>query len=212
MSPERATAITEPSLSVSGLECRRGERLVFSNLDIDLEGGEVLQISGPNGSGKTTLLRAIAGLTPPTAGEVRWCGRRIDEARIEFLRDLAYLGHADGVKAELTVWEDLEVAQALRGGGLAAADALDRLGLTELCDTLGRYLSAGQRRRLAVARILTSGARLWLLDEPFAALDEAAIATVARLLEQQAERGGLAIVTSHHPLPIDHARVLRLAA
>ncbi len=202
----------EPRLSVFRLECRRGDRLVFSDLDFELEAGEVLQISGQNGSGKTTLLRAIAGLTPPAAGEVRWCGRNVEEARAEFLADLAYLGHADGVKAELTVWEDLEVAEAFHGGGLEVAEALVRLGLTELADTPGRHLSAGQRRRLALARILVSGARLWLLDEPFTALDEAAIGTVVQLIAGRAESGGICIVTSHHPLPIHHARVMRLAA
>lgn len=202
----------KPALSVSRLECRRGDRLIFSDLGFELEGGEILQIAGQNGSGKTTLLRAIAGLTPPVAGEVLWCGRKIGEIRAEFLRALAYLGHADGVKAELTVWEDLEVAEALHGGGLTTAEAIERLGLTELADTPGRYLSAGQRRRLALARILTSGARLWLLDEPCTALDESAIETVGRLLAAHAEHGGLAIVTSHQPLPIDHARVMRLTA
>ncbi len=202
----------KPALSVSRLECRRGDRLIFSDLGFELEGGEILQIAGQNGSGKTTLLRAIAGLTPPVAGEVLWCGRKIGEIRAEFLRALAYLGHADGVKAELTVWEDLEVAEALHGGGLTTAEAIERLGLTELADTPGRYLSAGQRRRLALARILTSGARLWLLDEPCTALDESAIETVGRLLAAHAEHGGLAIVTSHQPLPIDHARVMQLTA
>jgi heme exporter protein A len=209
MSLERATAL---SLSVSGLACRRGERQVFSDLDVEIGAGEVLQIAGPNGAGKTTLLRAIAGLTPAEAGEVRWCGRPIDEVRLEFLHDLAYLSHADGVKLELTAREDLEVACALRGGGVGPEEALERLGLMDLADTPGRYLSAGQRRRLALARILTSAARLWLLDEPFTALDDGAIETVGELLEDRARRGGLCLVTSHHALPIDHARVFRLEA
>ncbi len=199
-------------LAVTDLSCFRGERLVFSELSFTVEGGEILEVAGPNGCGKTTLLRVLCGLLPPETGEIRWCGQAVGDVRSQFLRALAYVGHADGVKGDLTVLENLHVAHALHGGGgLEPEAALQKMGLAELRERLGRSLSAGQRRRLGLARLLLNRASLWILDEPYTALDQAAAASVSRLLEEHADQGGIAIFTSHHPVELRHAKVLRLS-
>jgi heme exporter protein A len=130
--------------------------------------------------------------------------------REDFLSELAYVGHADGVKGDLTVRENLWVAAALHGGGEPPETALERLGLTELAEILGRLLSAGQRRRLALARLLVNKTHLWLLDEPFTALDKVAIRAIALLMEEHAARGGMIIFTSHHPVTLVRARRMEL--
>jgi heme exporter protein A len=200
-------------LSAADLSCYRGERLVFSDLSFMVEGGEILEVAGPNGCGKTTLLRVLCGLLPPETGEIRWCGQPVSDVRSQFLRGLAYVGHADGIKGDLTVPENLHVARALHGGGgLEPEAALQKMGLAELHERLGRFLSAGQRRRLALARLLLNRASLWILDEPYTALDKAAAASTSRLLEEHADQGGIVIFTSHHPVELRHAKVLRLGA
>lgn len=201
----------EHRLAARDLACRRGERLIFSELSFAVEAGEIVEIAGRNGSGKTSLLRILCGLLPPESGEVGWCGSPIQEVRAQFQRELAYIGHADGIKGDLTVLENLQVARALHGGGEEPELAIEHLGLVEFRDILSRLLSAGQRRRLALARLLVNKARLWLLDEPFTALDKAAIRTVAGLFEDQAAQGGMVIYTSHHPVRIAKARRMELA-
>jgi heme exporter protein A len=187
----------EAHLAARGLACRRGERLVFTGLDFDLRAGELLVLRGPNGSGKSSLLRLLAGLSPPERGSLNWNGAPLGEAHDRHER-IAYLGHADAAKAELTPREDLRFWLALRGTPADAADpALERLGLTALADLPCRMLSAGQRRRLALARVVGSGARLWLLDEPFNALDEAASIALRALLSQHRARGGMVLLAAH---------------
>ncbi|MGH8554788.1 MAG: cytochrome c biogenesis heme-transporting ATPase CcmA [Gammaproteobacteria bacterium] len=210
---ERASTMpnaASPTLEARDLCCRRGDRLLITGLSFTLARGEILQITGANGAGKTTLLRMIAGLTQPESGTLHWRGQPLETVRSAYLRDLIYVGHADGVKGSLSVAENLSLASALHGGGIPINAALQRLGLGDLADTLTHRLSAGQRRRLALARLLVNQACLWLLDEPFTAMDKTAIKTVASMLEGHAACGGLVIFTSHHSTDITISRALHL--
>jgi heme exporter protein A len=186
-------------LAGKGLACRRGDRLVFSGLDLELSEGELLLLRGPNGSGKSTLLRLIAGLIQPEHGELIWQGAPI--AHEDYRAEIAFLGHLDATKPELTPREDLRFWLDVRGGQLRAKKSADtalvHLGLELLADIPCRFLSAGQRRRLALARIAASGARLWLLDEPFNALDEPAVLAVLAMLSSHRASGGLVVMAAH---------------
>lgn len=196
---------TPAVLEALNLECSRGESLLFERLSFGVAAGEVLQVEGANGSGKTSLLRILAGLSAPGDGEVRWRGEDIAGRRAAFFAEVAYLGHHLGLKAELTVIENLRMAFALRGIP-HAPERLDRalaaVGLADRADLPVRALSAGQRQRVALARLVSSGAALWILDEPFTALDVSGIALVQTLLERHGASGGLAVLTSHQPLEI----------
>ncbi|MCK9531327.1 MAG: cytochrome c biogenesis heme-transporting ATPase CcmA [Gammaproteobacteria bacterium] len=210
-----APATQSPSFSVSGLSFTRNDELLFSDLEFHLAPGEVLLVEGQNGSGKTTLLRTLCGLAMPSDGEIRWCGRDIREVRPEFFADLAYVGHCAGLKGELTPVENLAFTQATQQArhDVAPTDALARLGLPENCEWVpSRCLSAGQQRRVALARLLVTQARLWVLDEPFTALDLAGRRQIETMLAEHAAAGGIAILTTHHVLEVDGActRQLRL--
>lgn len=197
-------------LVVSGLACQRGERLLFEGLDFALRAGEAMALTGPNGVGKTTLLRAILGFLPPLAGQIRLEGGEAEAAVADHAH---WLGHRDGLKAALTVRENLAFAAALLGGGdgLAPEAAAERLALRPLLDLPVGALSAGQRRRAALARLLAAPRPLWLLDEPTAALDAASQALVAGLIADHAAAGGLVLAATHLPLGLA-ARELRLEA
>ncbi|MGE5564896.1 MAG: heme ABC exporter ATP-binding protein CcmA [Parcubacteria group bacterium] len=184
------------SVSVEGLAIRRGERLLFSGLDLRVSAGEAVALTGRNGAGKTSLLRAIAGLLRPEAGKVRFDGLDADEA-------LHLIGHSDGLKPGRTAWEELRF-QALWTGGTeasarAAAEAFD---LERLLDLEVRRLSAGQRRRVALARLAASPRPLWLLDEPMAPLDAAHRAAFGEFMAEHLTGGGMIIAAVHDPLPI----------
>ncbi|HTY98629.1 MAG TPA: cytochrome c biogenesis heme-transporting ATPase CcmA, partial [Rhodocyclaceae bacterium] len=161
-------------LTASGLACVRGERPLFSGLDFELAAGEWLRVKGENGTGKTSLLRILVGLAQPVAGEVRWRGEDVRQNGDPYRRELLYLGHHGAVKEELTPLENLQLAAGLDGGELSDAEAmaaLGRFGLRGREELPVRFLSAGQKRRVLLARLVTRKATLWILDEPFTALD-----------------------------------------
>jgi len=181
-----------------GLECVRGERLVFSGLDFALEPGGALILAGRNGSGKTSLLRLMAGLAPYRAGELAWDDGPVADDRERHFARLRYVGHLDAVKPVLTVRENLDFWARLGGGdGAAALDALARFGLERLADVPARYLSAGQRHRLSLSRLLAAPAELWLLDEPTVALDTESVAALMAALAEHRAGGGMAVIATN---------------
>jgi heme exporter protein A len=188
-------------LEARELEATRGDAVLFSGLSFSLAPGALLHVTGANGSGKTSLLRALCGLLLPTAGEVRWKGESIRRLREEYARSLAYIGHANALKEDLTAEENLAVACALTGTEVPAAKlsaALQAFGLGSRARLPVRALSQGQRRRATLARLAVSGSTpLWILDEPFAALDAAAVDLVRSLVEQHLGGGGMLVITSH---------------
>ncbi len=175
--------------------------------------GTLLQLIGPNGSGKTSLLRIVCGLTAPERGEITWRGATIHSLGEEYARQLTYIGHRTGVKEELTSVENLRIASGLTGSDLTTSDAreaLGRLGLAGREDLPARFLSEGQRRRSALARLITGETSLWVLDEVLASLDSAAIKIVESLIEKHLENGGMAIVATHQELQIAAGSFQRL--
>jgi heme exporter protein A len=197
--------LSDAPLCAEGLECIRGDRLLFSGLNLTLSPGQLLQVEGANGAGKTSLLRVLAGLSRPAEGEVRWRGLDIQHHRASYFTEMVYMGHAPGLKAELSPLENLRVSVALRGRMADEAridDALARVGLRGFEDVPARGLSAGQKQRTALCRLLLDPVPLWILDEPFTALDVRGIALVRELLEFHLANGGMALMTSHHALDV----------
>ena len=174
-------------LRVHGLACDRGDRRLFSDVDFSVATGEWLQIEGANGAGKTSLLRILAGLAPAAGGQIEWDKQPVSKVRDEFHARLLYLGHAATIKDDLSALENLQTAAAVAGSPLEASVAL------QAC----KYLSQGQKRRVALARLLCSQARLWILDEPFVALDVAAVDLLCGILDEHLARGGMLLFTSH---------------
>ena len=200
-------------LRARGLGIERANRRLFENIDVDLDPGEALQIQGANGSGKTTLLRILSGLTWPSDGVISWKGTDIEHDPHELRADIVYIGHADGIKLELSVRENLEYCRALAFSPRRTpiASITSRLALEGLDDVLVRHLSAGQRRRVALARLLMSEARLWILDEPFTALDMNGSATVEAILAGHLDEGGLAVFSSHQRVRVGNRPLKRLS-
>jgi heme exporter protein A len=189
------------------LACRRGARQVFEGLDFAVEPGSVLLLRGPNGSGKSSLLRLMAGLLQPDTGALSWAGARIAGEPERQRRRLAFLGHLDAVKPALTVAENLR----FWCGDRAVETGLEAFGIAVLAGLPARLLSAGQRRRLALARVAASGAPLWLLDEPANALDAEALGLFARALARHRAGGGLAVIALHGESEPPGAATLDLA-
>ena len=204
---------TVPLLAAQDLACERGERLLFRGLQFSLAPGHMLLVQGGNGQGKTSLLRLLAGLGRPDAGQVFWRGEPVARCREAYHREMAYLGHANGIKDELDPAENLRFNDGLHGrafdAGRAAA-TLDRMGLSRCLDLPCRALSFGQRRRVALSSLLLADARLWILDEPLTGLDVQAVALMEGLIRGHLQAGGLVVATTHQPLNLAGARVQRL--
>ncbi len=187
-----------------GLAIVRGDRLLLDDLDFALAPGELLRVEGPNGSGKTSLLRVVAGLIEPDEGEVRWRGKPVRQQRQAYHAEVAWMGHRPGFKGDLTPPENLRFEAGLRAASRVTLETVfERLGLERLQRLPFRLLSAGQQRRVALARLVLSRARLWLLDEPFTNLDAAGREQVQELIAEHLAGGGLALAASHQELTVD---------
>jgi heme exporter protein A len=197
-------------LEVRDLACQRGDRRLFDGVGFSLEAGGLFRVAGPNGAGKTSLLRLLCGLMIPEAGEILWRDRNIRRQREEYHGELLYLGHANAVKDELTAIENVRVACAVAGMSVAespALDALEHFGLARFVDLPAKHLSQGQRRRVALARLLLSRqVPLWVLDEPFTALDRNAVADLCSIIESHLEHGGMVVMTTHQEVAVGAAQ------
>lgn len=196
-------------LKAIALSCIRDDRILFAELSFSLQQGQVLLLEGKNGSGKTSLLRILCGFREADAGEVLWCDERIGSA--QYHADMAYVGHLEGIKKELSVLENLTVALALSiPGRYSIAEALAQVQLTGYDDALVLALSAGQKRRLSLARLLITQRLLWILDEPFTSLDKQGIQLTQTLMTQHCDQGGMIVMTSHHDLNLPSVDVQRI--
>jgi len=194
--------IAADGLRVEKVHVWRGDRHVLQGVSLELRAGELMHISGPNGTGKTTLLRVVSGLLRPEQGEVTWYGKSIAGAPTDYQNEIAYASHEPALKSDLTAIENLHFMVGLKRR-VTMRDlqaGLERTGVAGCADLPARVLSAGQRRRVAMARVLAFRAALWLLDEPFTNLDTAGSALVSSLLQEHIEQGGLALVVAHHDL------------
>ena len=201
----------KPTFRLQGtdLSCIRDDRILFEGLSFELVSGEVLLLEGKNGSGKNSLLRILCGFREPDAGQVLWCGEAIDDS--QYYADMAYVGHLDGVKKELTVLENLKVSLALgQSGQYSIQQALNKVHLTDYDEVLVQALSAGQKRRLSLARLLITKNNVWILDEPFTSLDKQGIALIETLMSEHCASGGMIVLTSHHDIELHDVAVQRI--
>ncbi|SDK35365.1 heme exporter protein A [Ferrimonas sediminum] len=201
-------------LSANELTCIREERILFDGLSFAVHGGDIIQIEGPNGAGKTSLLRILAGLSRPYAGDVHYRGNPTTEVRDDFHADLLYLGHLPGVKSELTAEENLAFNLNIAGyNDVDIRATLAKVNLTGFEEHPAGHLSAGQHRRIALARLWHSDAKIWILDEPLTAIDKKGVAELEQLMLDHANRGGCVILTTHQDLQLvgaDRLKKLRL--
>jgi len=197
----RLQAVNFSQVSARDVNVWRGDRHVLRGVSIDAAAGQVVHVAGPNGSGKTTLLRVLAGLLPPEQGGVSWRGQPITSDLEAYATIFCYLGHSDALKADFTARENLAYGVGLRHPVTAAAidDVLSRTGLSACRDLQARVLSAGQRRRLAMARVMLAAAPLWILDEPFTNLDRAGVLLLSGVIADHLDDGGAAIIAAHQP-------------
>jgi heme exporter protein A len=212
-----AVAAGVADLIAEDLSCRRGERLVFAGLSLRLPAGGAVVLTGSNGSGKTSLLRIVAGLLAPAAGRLAWGEKPISGDLAAHRASLHYIGHRDAIKSALTPRETLSFWVALRGfSGSRSAPPIDRalvtLALDRTADWPSRWLSAGQRRRLALARLLAAPAPLWLLDEPMSTLDDDGRARLERMMVEHRAEGGRVLISTHVPFALAGAQTLVLDA
>lgn len=202
-------------LSAKDIHVWRGDRKVLGGVSVEASAGDCVHVAGPNGSGKTTLLRVLAGFLTPERGTVACGGRSISSDRDAYCANLSYLAHSDGLKPELTARENLVFEAGLRRPVSVSEvdDALSRVGLASAADRMAAILSAGQRRRLAMARVMLTATPLWLLDEPFTNLDSAGVKLVAAIIGSHLDQGGAALLAAHQPpsMPNRPARTLDLA-
>lgn len=187
------------------LACVRGDRELFKDISFSLEAGGLLQVRGPNGSGKTSLLRMLCGLSNPAAGEIHWRGKTIRSLGGDYLAVVTYIGHLSGTKDDLTVIENLCISSALAGFEISmaqASEALQYMGLGGRETLPVKVLSQGQRRRVALARLLVCKTSLWILDEPLVALDVAAVKLIQELLQRHLQQGGMIVMTTHQEIDV----------
>jgi len=201
------------ALRAEGLECIRNDMVLFRDLSISVSSGEVLQVKGPNGCGKTSLLRILCGLALPNEGAVYWNGKDIREFNGEYVQHVNYVGHHNGIKVELTPAENLRVSNALSTtrNGASPEQALQQFGLYGYEDTPVRKLSSGQKRRVALSRLLLTHAQLWILDEPFTSVDNAGRKFIAEVLKSHMDIGGMLILVSHEPVSIPSVAIREMA-
>ena len=195
-------------ISGENLACLRGDRLLFRDLAFAVPAGGAVLLTGPNGSGKTSFLRIVAGLLKPTHGTLSFRGEPVEEDPETFHAALHYIGHRDAVKPMLTVAENLTFWARLRGGRGQVGEALDGFGLSHLADLPARFLSAGQKRRLGLARLLAAPAQLWLLDEPTVSLDKGSVAALEGMIAEHRAGGGAVMAATHIDLGLDGAEML----
>jgi len=200
-------------LEAVNLGCTRGDRRLFKGLNFSIKPGELIELRGANGSGKTSLLRILCGLATPAEGEVLWQGTNIRSLGEEYSRVVSYLAHQNGVKDELSAIENLRISCGVAGNTLSTVNAqtiLERVGLSRQQNLPARSLSAGQRRRVALARLLTSVATVWILDEVLTSLDDTAIKLSRQVISDHLSKGGLAIIATHQELDLAAERVQRI--
>lgn len=200
-----------PLLQTRDLSCVKDDRVLFEGLNLSLTAGQILLVEGKNGSGKTSLLRILTGLNLPETGDVMWQGNPISDVGPDYYEQVNYVGHHDGIKRDLTCLENLRLVQAMgKPLPIDLDDALDKVNLYRFGDNFVATLSAGQKRRLALARLVVTEAKLWIMDEPFTSLDKASMAMFQQMFEDHLAKGGIIVMTSHHDIEMPGSDVVRL--